>query len=177
MREDRTAHDRQVRRLLLRAALAQALHAAFDEFKGLRMRHRREMHRQHFPDVTTDDHFDPLPANFHFVNAYCVLLGGESSDLKVTWCNFCAETEMADMLKIKAATKDLSTDKIEGKNCTSRTEPLLEHDHRVVISIGNEPVFEFGPLGRFYLSDLNNALFENERHIGVSYRNRSADTI
>jgi hypothetical protein len=127
--------------------------------------------------VTTDGHFDPLPADFNFVNVYCVLLGGESPDLKVTWCNFCAETEMSEMLKIKAATKGLSTDKFGGRNCTIRTERLLEHSHRVVVSIGNEPAFQFGPLGRFYLSDLKNALFENEMHTKVSYRDRSEHTI
>lgn len=49
-------------------------------------------------------------------------------------------------------------------------EPLEPSNHRVIVSIGNEPTFQFGPLGKFYLSDLNNVLHENEMHTRVSYR-------
>jgi hypothetical protein len=53
---------------------------------------------------TMDAEFNPLPPTFHFVNIYCVLLGGEPTSMKVTFCTFCAETEMARVLKVKAAT-------------------------------------------------------------------------
>jgi hypothetical protein len=119
--------------------------------------------------VTTDDQFNPLPAGFQFVNVYCVLIGGDDKTLKVTWCNFCAETQMAEMLRIKAATGGLSTDKFDGHNCTIRTEPLESANHRVIVSIGSEPTVTFGQFGRFHLSDLNNVLCENEMHTQVSY--------
>ncbi len=112
--------------------------------------------------ITTDDEFHPLPAKFHCVNIYCVLLGGETSNMKVTWCNFCAETEMSDMLQIKAATNGRSTDKFGSENCTILTEPFIPGNHRVVVSIGNETEVQFGPQNRFFLSDLNNVLFPNE---------------
>lgn len=120
--------------------------------------------------VTTDDEFNPLPARFHFVNVCCVLMGGDVRALKVTWCNFCAETQMADMLRIKAATSGLSTDKFGGRNCTIRTEPLESANHRVIVSIGNESVIQFGEFGKFYLSDLNNAACDNEMNTRISYR-------
>ena len=119
--------------------------------------------------VTTDKEFNPLPGTFHCVNIYCVLLGGDTTTLKVSWCTFCAETEMIDMLRIKAATGGLSTDKFGGQNCTIRTEPFAPDNHRVIVSIGNEPTRQFGPLGKYRLSDVTNVLFENERHTQVSY--------
>lgn len=120
--------------------------------------------------VTTDEGFNPLPARFNFVNVYCVLMGGDDRTLKVTWCNFCAETQMADMLRVKVATDGLSTDKFGGRNCTIRTEPLESANHRVVVSIGNESAIQFGEFGRFYLSDLNNVACDNEMTTHVSYR-------
>lgn len=120
--------------------------------------------------VTTDNEFDPLPTKFQFVNVYCILMGGDAKTLKVTWCNFCAETQMADMLRIKATTNGLSTDKFGGRNCTIRTEPLESENHRMIVSIGNEPSLQFGQFGRFYLGDINNVLCPNEMHTQVSYR-------
>ena len=127
--------------------------------------------------ITTDDEFHPLPARFHFVNIYCALLGGDSSNLKVTWCNFCAETEMVQMLKMKARTQGLSTDKFDGRNCTIRTEPLAPDHHRVIVSIGHEPIKEFGPFGKISLSDMNNALFENEETTKLFYPAQAAAKI
>lgn len=118
---------------------------------------------------TTDDQFDPLPRKFHFVNVYCILLGGDGTSFKVTWCNFCAETEMAEMLKIKTLAGGLNTDKFDGRNCTIRTEPFTATNHRVIVSIGTEPSLDFGPLGKFYHSDIINTLHENELHTTVSY--------
>jgi hypothetical protein len=120
--------------------------------------------------VTTDNGFDPLPAKFQFVNVYCILMGGDTKTLKITWCNFCAETQIADMLRIKAATGGLSTDKFGGRNCTIRTETLEPENYRVIVSIGNEPTLQFGPFGGFYLSDVNNVLCPNEMHTQVCYR-------
>src|SRR5208282_1010821 len=37
---------------------------------------------------TTDAQFNPLPPKFHFVNIYCILLGGEPTSMKVTIANF-----------------------------------------------------------------------------------------
>jgi hypothetical protein len=87
---------------------------------------------------TTDTDFNPLPRRVHFVNIYCVLLGGEALNLKVTFSAFCAETEMSKVLKIKAATNGLSTDRLDGRNCVIHTGPLLPHNHEVVVSIGHE---------------------------------------
>jgi hypothetical protein len=46
-------------------------------------------------------------------------------------------------------------------------------NHRVIVSIGNEPSMQFGPLGKFYLSDVIDVLHESELHTRVSYRDRS----
>jgi hypothetical protein len=112
---------------------------------------------------TTDAEFNPLPAKFHFVVIYCLLLGGEPAKMKVTYCSFCAETEMAQMLRVKASTGGLSTNKFDGRNCTISTAPLTPENHRVVVSIGKETVVPFGNYGSFGFDDFYNTLFENER--------------
>ncbi len=118
---------------------------------------------------TTDLEFNPLPRTFRFVNVYCLVLGGGPSDFKVSYCCFCAEREMAQMLKIKVATGGLSTDKLGGRNCTIRTAPLLPGNHRVIVSIGKERIVKFAG-GNFGVNDLNNALFQNEQKTDLSYR-------
>jgi hypothetical protein len=118
---------------------------------------------------TTDLEFNPLPTTCHFVNVYCLVLGAGPSDFKVSSCCFCAEKEMAQMLKIKTLTGGLSTDKLEGRNCTIRTEPLSPENHRVVVSIGKERIVQFAG-GKFGVNDLNNALFQNEQKTNLSYR-------
>jgi len=78
---------------------------------------------------TTDLEFIPLPPKFHFVNIYCFLLGDGPAQMRVTSANFCAETEIAQMLRVKAMTGGLSTDKFDGRNCTIRTAPLTPENH------------------------------------------------
>jgi hypothetical protein len=118
---------------------------------------------------TTDVEFNPLPARFHFVNIYCLLLGDGPTEMRVTYSSFCAETEMAQMLKVKGITGGLSTDKLDGRNCTIRTAPLTAENHRVVVSIGKETMLPFGNFGSFGLDDFTNTLFENELHTHLSY--------
>jgi hypothetical protein len=118
---------------------------------------------------TTDVEFNPLPAGFNFVNIYCLVLGGRASHMRVTFSCFCAEKEMAQMLKVKARTGGLNTEKLDGRNCTIRTEPLTPENHRVTVSIGKETILPFAKLGNFGMNDLNNTLFENEEHTLLSF--------
>jgi hypothetical protein len=111
---------------------------------------------------TTDADFNPLPPKFHFVCVYCLLIGDGPADLKVTYCSFCAETEMAEVLRVKARTGGLSTDKFDGRNCTIVTSPLTPGNHRVIVSIGNETPVPMGPFGTFGFDDFQNTLFEKE---------------
>jgi hypothetical protein len=120
--------------------------------------------------VTTDVEFNPLPAKFHFVNIYCVLLGGGPSKMVVSWCSFCAETEMAQMLKVKTATRGLNTARFDGRNCTIYTAPLTPENHKVVVTIGKEQMHSLGNLGNIGQDDYQNALFENELTTRYSYR-------
>jgi hypothetical protein len=117
---------------------------------------------------TTDLEFNPLPQGFTFVNVYCLVLGRGQSDMKVTYCCFCAVKEMAQMLKIKTATGGLNTDKLNGRNCTIRTAPLTPANHRAVVSIGNERIIQFAG-GSFAANDLNNTIFENEQQTTLYY--------
>jgi hypothetical protein len=111
---------------------------------------------------TTDAEFNPLPARFHFVIIYCFLLGDGPAKMRLTSCSFCAETEMAQMLRVKAFTGGLSTNRFDGQNCTIRTAPLTAGNHKVVVSIGKETTIPFGDWGSFGIDDFNNALYQNE---------------
>lgn len=118
---------------------------------------------------STDLEFNPLPAKFHFVNVYCCLLGGELPNMKATYCCFCAETEMAEMLRVKTATGGLSTDKLGGRNCTIHTVPLSHETCKVVVSIGMDTIRPPGKADGFRLDDFLNAVCENELHTHLSY--------
>lgn len=118
---------------------------------------------------TTDLEFNPLPARFHFVIIYCFLLAGEGTQLKLTSCSFCGETEMSQVLKIKAKTGGLSTERFNGRNCTIHTKPGTAANHRVTVSIGTETMIPCGDL-RIGFDDFQNTLFENEQITAVSIR-------
>ncbi len=118
---------------------------------------------------TTDLDFDPLPKEFHFVNVYCFLIGGDTQNLRLSSSCFCAETEIAQMLIIKSATGGLSTDKFGGRNCTIRTAALTPENHKVIISIGREMKLTFGHMGVFGADDFNNVLFGNELQTKLTY--------
>lgn len=115
-----------------------------------------------------DVDFNPLPKDFHFVNIYCFLLGGGPSEMKITECCFCAETEMAQMLKIKAITGGLSTDKFDGRNCTIHTVPFTSESSKVIVSIGKDTMFPPSKAD-FRMDDFINALYENEKRTNISY--------
>jgi hypothetical protein len=67
---------------------------------------------------TTDVEFNPLPTRFNFVNIYCLLLGGKASHMRVTFSSFCAEKEMAQMLKVKARACIQLRRIVTAANCT-----------------------------------------------------------
>jgi hypothetical protein len=112
---------------------------------------------------TTDVDFNVLPHDFHFVNIYCMLLGGGTDTIKLSFTGFCAETEMAKVLKVKAATKGLNTDRFEERNCVIHTTSLAKANHRVIITIGHETTIPCGAFGKFGFDDYINTLFCNER--------------
>jgi hypothetical protein len=118
---------------------------------------------------STDVEFNPLPAKFHFVNVYCFLLGGELPKMKATYCCFCAETEMAEMLRVKTATGGLSTDKLGGRNCAIHTVPLSPETCKVVVSIGMDTIVPHGKADGFRLDDFLNTVCENELQTHLSY--------
>jgi hypothetical protein len=117
---------------------------------------------------TTDAQFNPLPPKFHFVNIYCILLGGEPTSMKVTIANFCAETGMARALTVKASTNGLNTDKFNGQNCIILTEHLRTDKQRVIVLIGRERRVQFGDF-IVGVDDLNNVLTDNELTIHAHY--------
>jgi hypothetical protein len=117
---------------------------------------------------TTDTNFNPLPRKFHFVMIYCLLIGGEPDNMKVTVSSFCAETEMAQSLRLKATTNGLTTDKFGGKNCIILTEHLTPDTQKVLVLIGNERKAKFGDFTPG-VDDVHNTLIPNEVSMRVHY--------
>ena len=117
---------------------------------------------------TRDSDFNPLPREFHFVMIYCLLIGGESDNMKVTVSSFCAETEMAHALRVKAVTNGLTTDKFGGRNCIILTEHLTPDKQKVIALIGNERKARFGDFTPG-VDDVNNTLIPNELSMRVHY--------
>ena len=117
---------------------------------------------------TTDRDFNPLPRDFHFVMVYCLLIGGEPHNMKVTASSFCAETEMARSLRVIAATDGLTTDKFNGKNCIIVTEHITPEKQNVAVLIGNERRVRFGDFNAGFV-DVNNVLTQNEVSVRVEY--------
>jgi hypothetical protein len=117
---------------------------------------------------TDDAKFNPLPPTFHFVMIYCLLLGGSSDDMKVTVSSFCAETEMAQALRMKASTGGLTTDKFGGRNCIILTEHLTPDRQKVSVLIGEERKAQFGEFAPG-ADDAGNTLFSSELSMRVGF--------
>jgi hypothetical protein len=124
---------------------------------------------------TTDIAFNPLPPQAHFVTVYCLLLGGECPNMRLTYSSFCAETEMAAVLRIKTTTGGLCTDKLDGRNCKigtsripSQTVGEIPRAHRVTVSIGHERKVST-TLGEFGFDDFYNVLYSNEQGTQLAY--------
>jgi hypothetical protein len=122
---------------------------------------------------TTDVEFDPSPRKFHFANIYCLLLGGPPENMKVTVSNFCAETEMAQALRMEASTRGLTTDKFDGRNCIILTEHLTPDRQKVIVLIGEEKKAHFGSFSPG-VDDVHNTLTPNEVSIRVRYSGAAA---
>jgi hypothetical protein len=117
---------------------------------------------------TTDGEFNPLPAKFHFVMIYCLLIGGAQDNMKVTASSFCAETEMAHALRVKATTSGLTTDKFGGRTCIILTEHITPEKQKVIVLIGNERRAQFGDFTPG-VDDVHNTLRPNEISMRVRY--------
>ncbi|MGA2439895.1 MAG: hypothetical protein ABSH08_02970 [Tepidisphaeraceae bacterium] len=130
---------------------------------------------------STDIGFNPLPPRAHFVTVYCLLLGGESPSMKLTYSSFCAETEMAAVLRMKTNTGGLCTDKLGGRNCTIDTARIsalvprqIPKTHRVRVSIGR-PRMVPTALGNFPFDDFYNVLYCNEQATKLKYASLRID--
>jgi hypothetical protein len=71
---------------------------------------------------------------------------------------FTIEADTARVLRIKAATNGLSTDRFGDRNCTVRTQRLLPEQHEVIVSIGKEKTFHVEGWGSFGADDFHNVL-------------------
>ena len=82
--------------------------------------------------VSDPDHFVGwlLPRQYEPVTLTCILLGGNSPDLKLSYMRFAAERDMYRLIWTKGKTKGLNTDQLGGKNCHVTGYPLGVPDPR-----------------------------------------------
>jgi hypothetical protein len=99
---------------------------------------------------------------------YCLLIGGAPDNMKATVSSFCAETEMADALRLKAVTNGLTTDKFGGRNCIILTKHLTPDKQNVTVLIGNERRARFGGFTPG-VDDVHNTLTTNEVSMRVHH--------
>ena len=109
-----------------------------------------------------ENEFDVLPREFHSTVAHCMWLDPDETRPKFSYSCFTIETETARVLRVKATTGGLSTDRFGDRNCTIRTGPLTPEQHEVVVSIGKEKVFRFEGWGDFGADDFHNVLYCRE---------------
>jgi hypothetical protein len=105
-----------------------------------------------------ENEFDVLPREFNAVVAHCILLGGGEKTPKVSYSCFTIDTETAEVLRVKAKTSGLSTDRFGDRNCTIRTGRLLPEYHEVIVSIGKEKTVRFEGWRSFGADDTHNVL-------------------
>jgi hypothetical protein len=103
-----------------------------------------------------------LPRNPHPVYLSCLLLGGNKNNLKITRTSFCAETEMASLLRMKSATGGMNTDKFHGKNVFVELTTFTPSEPGYRIYIGKEKRITIAGQ-EFGWPDASNALACNER--------------
>jgi hypothetical protein len=102
--------------------------------------------------------FDVLPHEFRSTVVHCIWLDPDEKRPKFSYSCFTMDTEAARVLRVKAATGGLTTDRFGGRNCTIRTRPLTPEQHEVVVSIGKEKVFRYEGWGDFGADDWLNTL-------------------
>ncbi len=105
------------------------------------------------------------PANYHPVKILCLLIGGDNKTLKVTHIAFNAETEMAELLKLKSLPGALNCDKFGDKNV--RVSLLVDDPNNPinVVHIGKETRMQFPDDLEFSQPDSYDVLHEHERII------------
>jgi hypothetical protein len=70
------------------------------------------------PNLPTDELWNSLlPERSGWVNIGCTWFAGGPDEYQVSQLVFCADTDMARVLRIKAETGGLNTDQLDGKNC------------------------------------------------------------
>ncbi len=106
--------------------------------------------------------FDVLPSKFSSTNVHCLWFSTDHTQPKFSYSGFAVESDVARVLRIKAATDGLSTDRFGERNCTIRTTALTSQHHEVIVSIGKERRVPAKGWGEFGADDFRNVLFACE---------------
>ncbi|MBO0700328.1 MAG: hypothetical protein J2P46_18155, partial [Zavarzinella sp.] len=70
------------------------------------------------PGLPADTLWDNLlPAESPWVNVGCMWFGDGTDECQIARLTFCADVGMARVLRVKAATGGLNTDRLDGRNC------------------------------------------------------------
>lgn len=103
-----------------------------------------------------------LPQNPRPVYITCLLIGGDGHNLKLTRTTFCAEMEMASLLRMKMATGGLNTNKFGKQNIYVELTTFNHTEPGYLIYIGKENRMMLASQ-EFNVQDAGNILTCNER--------------
>lgn len=107
--------------------------------------------------------FDVLPREFRSVVVHCIHLSRDETAPWVSYSSFTMDTQTARVLRVKAATGGLSTDRFGDRNCTLGTGRLTSQFHEVIVSIGKEMVIPVTNWGSFGADDYYHVLHGGEQ--------------
>jgi hypothetical protein len=106
----------------------------------------------------SEKEFDILPREFRSVVIHCIHLSRDETAPWVSYSYFTMDTQVARVLRVKATTGGLSTDRFGDRNCTIGTGRLTPQHHEVIVSIGKEMVIPVENWGSFGVDDVHHVL-------------------
>lgn len=106
---------------------------------------------------------DLLPPPGRWVNVGCAWFGGGPDEYQVAQLVFCADADMARVLRIKAATGGLNTDLLDGRNCHIWPHPALAQALGPCVAVARDRMVNYHPnLPPFRALDMIHAVVSGE---------------
>jgi hypothetical protein len=88
---------------------------------------------------------DLLPPMTGWVAVACMWFGDGPDDCQVARLSFCADAGMARVLRLKAATGGLNTDRLDGRNCHIWPSPRLGNVLGPCVAIARDRLVDYHP--------------------------------
>ncbi|WP_397568350.1 hypothetical protein [Schlesneria sp. T3-172] len=116
------------------------------------------------PNLPTETSWNSLlPAESQTVMVGCIWFGDGPSLLQVADMSFCADREMAEVLRTKVKTSGLSTEVCQGKNCHIWPSPELQKQLGPCVAIAEDKFVNYHPgIPPYRVLDMIHVMRSNE---------------